>query len=77
MVYHSESDSPPPPRQFYKMNLQMKITGRAVALNSYGCSREAEIEHSLSLNGNVDGEPLSLAITSGLIVGLRGLNCGE
>ena len=42
-----------------------------------GCKREAEIGHSLSLNGDVDGESLCLAMTSGLTVVLRGLNCGE
>jgi len=29
---------------------------------------------SLSLNGDVDGEPLCLAMTSGLIAALRGLS---
>ena len=39
-----------------------------------GCKREAEMGHSLSLNGNVDGEPLCLAMTSGLMAARRGLN---
>ena len=33
--------------------------------------------HSFSLNGDVDGEPLCLAITNGLIAVLRGLNQWE
>ena len=33
--------------------------------------------YSLSLNGDVDGEPLCLAITSGLIAVLQGLNHWE
>jgi len=42
-----------------------------------GCKREAEMRHSLSLNGDVDGEPLCLAMTSGLMAALRGLNRGD
>ena len=42
-----------------------------------GCNREAEMRHSLSLNGDVDGEPLCLAMTSGLMAARRGLNRGD
>jgi hypothetical protein len=41
-----------------------------------GCKREGEMGHSLSLNGDVDGEPLCLAMTSGLMAARRGLNRG-
>ena len=42
-----------------------------------GCKRDAEMRHSLSLNGEVDGEPLCLAMTSGLMAARRGLNRGD
>ena len=42
-----------------------------------GCKREAEMGHSLSLNGDVDGEPLCLAMKSGLMAARRGLNHGD
>ena len=42
-----------------------------------GWRSDAIIGRSLSLNGEVVGEPLCLAMTSGLIAALRSLNCGE
>ena len=42
-----------------------------------GCKRDAEMRQSLSLNGEVDGEPLCLAMTSGLMAARRGLNRGD
>ena len=42
-----------------------------------GCKREVEMRHSLSLNGDVDGEPLCLAITSGSMAARQGLNPGD
>ena len=42
-----------------------------------GCKRDAEIRHSLSLNGDVDGEPLCLAMTSGLMAARRELKRGD
>jgi hypothetical protein len=44
-------------------------------LNDY--KREAGLGHSLSLNRNVDGEPLCLAMRNDLIAALRGLNHGD
>ena len=38
---------------------------------------DAKMGRSLSLNGDVCGEPLNLAMTTGLIAALWGLNCGE
>ena len=38
--------------------------------------RETEMGHPLSLNGDVDGEPLCLAMTCGLTAPQRGFNRG-
>ena len=38
-----------------------------------GCKREAEMGHSLSLGGDVDGELLCFAMTSSLLSARRGL----
>jgi len=39
-----------------------------------GCKREVEMGHSLLLNRDIDGEPLCLAMTSGLMAAQQGLN---
>ena len=38
-----------------------------------GCKREAEMAHSLSLDGDVDGKPWCLAMTSSLFSARHGL----
>lgn len=42
-----------------------------------GWKRDVKMGHSLSLNGKADGEPLSLAMTSGLMAARQGLNQGD
>ena len=55
----------------------MKMMGKvrcAIAIEFLnGCKREAEMGHSLSLDGDVDGEPLCLAMTSSLLSARRRL----
>ena len=40
-----------------------------------GLKSDAKMGRSLSLNRDIRSEPLCLAMTSGLITALRGLNC--
>ena len=59
------------------MIVRMKMTGRAVSFNSKWLQEISEMGYPLSLNRDVDGEPLCLAIMSGLMAVLQGLNRGE